>query len=104
MEVTKAKSTSRPTVAWVCDPCGTECRDFPDGSKPHLTVTNRAVSGSAKAKSTSRPTVAWVCDPCGTDCCNFTEMSKTHPTVSTEPSPQAIGGHSSMAVTYKMQE
>jgi hypothetical protein len=45
----------KSTVAWVCDPCVTECWDFPDGSKPHPTVTNRAVSGSAKAKSTSRP-------------------------------------------------
>jgi hypothetical protein len=36
----------KSTVAWVCDPCDTEFRDFTDGSKPHLTLTNRAESGS----------------------------------------------------------
>jgi hypothetical protein len=47
-------------------PVGIDCRDFTDGSKTHLTVTNRAVT--------------------------------------TEPSPQAIGGQSSMAVTKASPE
>ena len=47
-------------------PVGIDCRDFTDGSKTHLTLTNRAVT--------------------------------------TEPSPSAIGGQSSMAVTKASPE
>jgi hypothetical protein len=44
----------KSTVAWVCDPCGTECSDFTDGSKPHLTVTNRRdIRGSSPTRKYS---------------------------------------------------